>query len=75
MVEDFELAKSLRDQIDALKRAGSELAELERQKASAIQEENYDEAKRIKMMIDQMRNLAINPRQTQQQFSRAEGGP
>lgn len=52
MVEDFELAKNLRDQIDALKRAGSELAELERQKAAAIQEENYDEAKRIKMMID-----------------------
>ena len=52
MIEDFELAKNLRDQIDALKRAGSELAELERQKAAAIQEENYDEAKRIKMMID-----------------------
>jgi hypothetical protein len=35
---------------------------LEQQKQHAIRDENYDEAKRIKMMIDQMRNMAMAPK-------------
>lgn len=53
--EDYDLAKALKQQIDALKAAGSQIAELEAQKKKAVEDEDYDTAKQLKQRIDELR--------------------
>jgi hypothetical protein len=58
--EDFDKAKHLKDAIDKLKMAGSQLIQLEVQKKLAIENEDFDSAKVIKFEIERLRNMAIN---------------
>ena len=58
--ENYDLAKSLRDQIERLKSAGMQLQSLESQKYMAVQNENFDEAKRIKAEMERIRQSAID---------------
>ena len=39
-------------------KTGARLKDLEAQKAAAVREEDYDEAKRLKLAIDDLRKLA-----------------
>ena len=58
--EDFDRAKYLKDAIDKLKLAGSQLVQLEVQKKLAIDNEDFDSAKILKFEIERLKNLATN---------------
>jgi centrosomal protein CEP104 len=58
--EDFDKAKYLKDAIDKLKLAGSQLVQLEVQKKLAIDNEDFDSAKILKFEIERLKNLAMN---------------
>jgi protein-arginine kinase activator protein McsA len=58
--EDFDKAKFLKDAIDKLKLAGSQLVQLELQKRLAIENEDFDSAKVLKVEIERLKNLAMN---------------
>jgi hypothetical protein len=57
--EDFDKAKFLKDAIDKLKLAGSQLVQLELQKRLAIENEDFDSAKVLKLEIERLKNLAM----------------
>ena len=58
--EDFDKAKYLKDAIDKLKLAGSQLVQLEIQKKLAIDNEDFDSAKVLKFEIERLKNLTMN---------------
>jgi centrosomal protein CEP104 len=58
--EDFDRAKHLKDAVDKLMMAGSQMVQLEMQKKLAIENEDFDSAKILKFEIERMRNLAFN---------------
>ncbi len=58
--EDFDKAKYLKDAIDKLKLAGSQLVQLEVQKKLAIDNEDFDSAKILQFEIERLKNLAMN---------------
>lgn len=58
--EDFDRAKHLKDAVDKLLMAGSQIIQLEMQKKLAIENEDFDSAKILKFEIERMRNLAFN---------------
>lgn len=50
--EDYDQAKTLREQIERLKAVGMQLSSLDAQKQLAVQSENFDLAKRLKTEMD-----------------------
>ena len=57
--ENYEQAKSLRNQIDRLKSVGVQLSSLDAQKQLAVSTENYDQARKIKDEMDRIRQQAL----------------
>ena len=60
--EDYDLAKALKAQIDALMAAGPKIVELEARKRAAVEREDYDLAKTLKKEIDAVRAGAERPK-------------
>lgn len=57
--EDFDKAKGLKELIDRLRLAGTQLIKLEAQKKSAIENDDFDTAKVLKYEIDRLRAMAM----------------
>ena len=58
--EDFDKAKFIKDAIDKLKLAGSQLVQLELQKCLAVENEDFDSAKVLKLEVERLKSLAMN---------------
>jgi len=54
-MEDFDEAKRLKETIDRLKSISTHISQLEERKRIAIQNEDYDAAKIIKIEIEKMK--------------------
>jgi hypothetical protein len=59
--EDFDLAKQLREAIDNLKSVGANLGKLEERKKIATADEDYDQAKILKIEMDKIKQTAYSP--------------
>eukprot|EP01062_Namystynia_karyoxenos_P024292 TRINITY_DN1944_c2_g7_i1.p1 TRINITY_DN1944_c2_g7~~TRINITY_DN1944_c2_g7_i1.p1 ORF type:complete len:965 (+),score=328.19 TRINITY_DN1944_c2_g7_i1:151-3045(+) len=57
--EDYDTAKRLKEQVDALKQVGTRLMQLENQKKAAVASEDYDLAKALKNEVDKLRAQAM----------------
>ena len=56
--ENFDMAKQYKETIDRLHAIGQELTHLEAQKKQAIESEDFDQAKILKMRIQELRQGA-----------------
>ena len=73
--EDYDRAKQIKGQMDALTAVGRQVADLVQKKQAAVEREDYDAAKAFKLEIDAMRARIGGGREDAQSFASGQAAP